>query len=268
MRDLERWLQALMTRAREKIPIRLLICLYCVCLPFSGLDRNQMRLAKITKVRLPLGLRQRKLFLDQLWTAFVMNKPDITLQQGTITDYAVGVMGDACSQRRIESKPRTTRFDTTPKRHRSTHAKVPSPWTTTAEPAHMPLRPRIAARPASGLGIVSFLRSTVLSFAGWGSCFARHRKPTCLVRDRDRGASLVDTVQTGSGATLDGLDSVLRSEHVLARSRGPSLQVRGNKASARQRCVPYMYAHVTCRLPSNFISCACLCLVLCTPCSH
>lgn len=55
LRKLERWLHSLMTRGKEKIPIRFLICLCCVRLPFSGLDRNQMRLAKITNTGLCLG---------------------------------------------------------------------------------------------------------------------------------------------------------------------------------------------------------------------
>lgn len=61
-------------RVRAKIPIRFLICLYCVRLPFSGLDRNQMHLAKITRCQSTPGTETMKLFLDQFWTAFVMNK--------------------------------------------------------------------------------------------------------------------------------------------------------------------------------------------------
>ncbi|KAL7956395.1 hypothetical protein V8C34DRAFT_216271 [Trichoderma compactum] len=49
----------------ETIPIRFLICLCCVRLPFSRLDRNQMRLAKIINARLCLGTETMKIFLDK-----------------------------------------------------------------------------------------------------------------------------------------------------------------------------------------------------------
>lgn len=85
-----------------------------------------------------------------------------------------------------------------------------------------------------------------------------------MIRDRDRGASLVDTdrqaaaqLWTRLGASFGACAGPVQEGLVDP----PSLQVRGNKA-ARQRCVS-VYAHVTCRLPRNFISCACA--RACTP---
>lgn len=138
----------------------------------------------------------------------------------------------------------------------------PSLWTTAAEPAHMPLRPRIAARPTNGLGTESCLRYYYL--LGFILCKAqeihmfglRQRQGCVVVRHRHAAAQLWTRLGASFGACAGPAKRGLVDP--------PSLQVRGNKA-ARQRCVS-VYAYVTCSLPRNFISC--LVLVLVRQCSH